>query len=108
MQEPIILEKILLQFINKVIDNPIVVQTVQKTIEISQLQDIDEVVDVPVVLVAQVPRVKVVEEAVETPQLQIVKRTIEIPEIRMVRGTQTSESLGTARTGQLAQETSVP
>ena len=107
VQEPIIQEKILLQFINKVIDNPIVVQTVQKTIEISQLQDIGEVVDVPVVLVAQVPRVKVVEEAVETPQLQIVKKTIEIPEIRMVRGTQTSESLGTARTGQLAQETEV-
>ena len=107
VQEPIIQEKILLQFINKVIDNPIVVQTVQKTIEISQLQDIDEVVDVPVVLVAQVPRVKVVEEAVETPQLQIVKRTIEIPEIRMVRGTQTCESLGTARTGQLAEETKV-
>ena len=107
VQEPIIQEKILLQFINKVIENPIVVQTVQKTIEISQLQDIGEVVDVPVVLVAQVPRVKVVEEAVETPQLQIVKKTIEIPEIRMVRGTQTSESLGTARTGQLAQETEV-
>ena len=116
------------------------VQTVQKTIEISQLQDIDEVDDVPAVLMVeqvpyvhvvaktpeipqlqitdkvidvravsaiQAPRVRVVKKTVETPQLQIVKRTIEIPEIRMVRGTQTSESLGTARTGQLAQETKV-
>ena len=38
---------------------------VQKTIEIPQLQHTEQVVDVPVVLVAQVPRVEVVEEAVE-------------------------------------------
>ena len=102
-----------LQFTDKV-DIPVVTQRqirmnpdVQKTIEIPQLQHTDDVVDVPVQLVAQVPRVKVAEEAVETPQLQIVKRTVEIPEIRMVRGTQTSESRGTARTGQLAQETKV-
>ena len=102
-----------LQFTDKV-DIPVVTQRrirmkpdVQKTIEIPQLQHTDDVVDVPVQLVAQVPRVKVAEEAVETPQLQIVKTTIEIPEIWMVRGTQTSESRGIARTGQLAQETKV-
>ena len=43
-------------------------QTVQKTIEIPQLQCSDHVNDVPVVLVAQVPRVLVVEKTTEIPQ----------------------------------------
>merc|ERR1712135_84199 len=86
-----------LQFIDKVVDIPVVaqrqipmVQTVQKTIEIPQLQYVDKVVDVPVVQVVQVP------------QVQIVEKTVEIPEIQMVQGTQTSESLGTAPVRQVA------
>merc|ERR1712122_408361 len=83
-----------------VVDIPVVaqrqipmVQTVQKTIEIPQLQYIDKVVDVPVVQVVQVPQVQVVEKTVEIPQLQIVEKIVEIPEIQTVQGTQTSESL---------------
>merc|ERR1712107_706044 len=81
-----------------VVDIPVVaqrqipmVQTVQKTIEIPQLQYIDKVVDVPVVQVVQVPR------------LQVVEKIVEVPEIQTVQGTQTSESLGTAPVRQVAQ-----
>ena len=95
-------------FINKVVDTPVVaprqifsmVQTVQKTIETQQLQCIDKVIDVPVQLVAHVPRVEVV-EAVEIPQFQAVKKigvipeTLETSELQL-EGTQTSESLNTA------------
>ena len=57
-------------------------------------------VDVPHVLVAQVPQVLVVEEAVEIPQLQAVKKIGVIPETfetsqLQLEGTQTSESLNT-------------
>ena len=83
-------------------------RNVQKSTEIPQLQQTEQVVDVPVVLVAQAPRVQVVEEAVEIPQLQVVKKIGVIPktvqisqlqldtDIRTVQGTQTSERLNTA------------
>ena len=67
----------LLQFTDKVVDIPVVVQrqipivvwTVQKTTDIPQLQCIDKVIDVPVGLAAQVPRVRVVTETAEISQL---------------------------------------
>ena len=85
-QKPIIQEKInqvtkhveipLLQFMNKVVDIPVVaqrqisaVQTVQKSLEISQLPITDEVIDVPVVLVVQAPLVQVMAKTVQIPQL---------------------------------------
>ena len=48
------------------------VLTVQKSIEISQFQITDEVIDVLVVSVVQVPRVCAVKKTAETPQLQVV------------------------------------
>ena len=78
VQKPIIQEKIPeLQFTDKVVDIPVVVQrqipivvrTVQKTTDIPQLQCIDKVIDVPVGLVAQVPLVRVVAETAEISQL---------------------------------------
>merc|ERR1712012_1319198 len=102
------------------------VQTVQKTVEVPQLQFIDKVVDIPVVAqrqipmvqtvqktieipqlqyvdkVVDVPEVQVVEKTVEIPQLQIVEKIVEIPEIQTVQGTHTSESLGTAPIRQVA------
>ena len=71
-------------------------QTVQKTMEIPQLQCLDEVIDVPAVFVEQVPHVHVVAETVEESQSEIVEKTAETPEIQMVRGTETSESLSIA------------
>ena len=80
-------------------------RNVQKTIQIPQLQHTDQVVDVPVVVVAQVPQVHVVMKTVETPRVQIVAETTEIPqlplvekiemipEIQTIQGPQTSESL---------------
>merc|ERR1712209_380195 len=92
-----------------VVDIPVVqqrqvptVQTVQKTVEVPQLQFIDKVVDIPVVAQRQIPMVQTVEKTVEIPQLQIVEKIVEIPEIQTVQGTQTSESLGTAPVRQVA------
>ena len=55
-------------------------QNVQKTIEDIQLQYTDGVVDVPVVLVVQIPQVQVVTETVEIPRLRIVEKIDETPE----------------------------
>ena len=78
------------QFIDKAVDIPVVAQRqahmnqmVQKTVEISQLQHTDQVVDVPVVVVSQVPQVHVV-MTVETPRVQIVAETTEIPQLPLV------------------------
>ena len=76
----------------KVVNVPVVaqrqipmVQTVQKAMEIFQLQVMDKVVVVPVVLVVQVPQVYVVEETVEIPQLQFVEKIVVIPEVLTVQ-----------------------
>ena len=53
------------------------VQTVQKTIEIPQLQCIDEVIDVPTVLVVPVPQVQVSEKTVEISQLQTAEKIVD-------------------------------
>ena len=98
-------------FINKVVDTPVVaprqifpmVQTVQKTIETQQSQCIDEMIDVPVVSVVQVPRACVVKKTVENPQFQIVEKSAEDPQTQTIQGTQTSESSGNASFHQAAQ-----
>ena len=91
-QKPIIQEKInqvtkhvevpLVQFFNKVDEIPVVaqrqilmVQTVQKTMEIPQLQCDNKMVDNP-----EVPQVHVVKKTVEDPQFEIVQKTVENPE----------------------------
>ena len=78
------------QFIDKAVDIPVVAQRqahmnlmVQKTVGISQLQHTDQVVDVTVVVVSQVPQVHVV-MTVETPRVQIVAETTEIPQLPLV------------------------
>ena len=86
---------------------PIVVQTIQKTTDIPQLQCIDKVIDVPVVSVAQAQQMQIAEKTAEIPLLQIVKKTVETPEVQTVRCTQTSESLGTAPFCQAAQAETV-
>ena len=99
------------QFPNKVDEMPVgvqrqirTVQTVQKTMEIPQLQCIDEAIDD---LVVQVSRVQVMERTVGIPQLQIVEKTAEAPQIQTIRGTQTSESLDNASFHQVAQAETV-
>ena len=95
-----------MQFSNKVDEMPVVVdktvvaqrqipmvQAVQKTMEIPQLQCVDEAIDG---IVVQVPRVQVVEKTVEGPQLQIVEHIVETPETQTIQGTRTYESLGSA------------
>ena len=95
VQKPIIQEKInqvtkhvevlLSQFTDKAMDIPVVAQrrilpmtqTVQKTIEIPQLQCIDEVIDVPAVLVVPVPQVQVSGKTVEILQLQTAEKIVD-------------------------------
>ena len=84
--------------IPQVSDIPVVVprqilpmtQTVQKTIEIPQLQCIDEAIDD---LVVQVPQVQVSEKTVEISQLQTAEKIVDTRETQMIQGIQTSESL---------------
>ena len=80
-------------FNDKFVENPVVaqrqismVQTVQRSIEIPQLQYCDEVIDVLAVSVVQVPRVGVVKKTVEDPQFPIVEKTFENPETRTIQG----------------------
>ena len=81
----------LLQFINKVVDAPVVAQrqvhvnqNVQKTTEIPQLQCTDDVVDVPVVSVVQAPLVLFVAETAEIPQLPLGEKIVAIEGIETV------------------------
>ena len=53
----------------------------------------DKVIDIPVVLVAQVPQEQVVPETVGIPQLPFEEKIVVIPGIQTVHGPQTSESL---------------
>ena len=62
-------------------------QTVQKTTEIRQLQFPDQVVDVPVVSVVQVPRVWVVKKTVEDPQFATVENPETVPQMQVVENT---------------------
>ena len=86
-------------FLNKVDDMLVDVQqqilpmaqTVQKTMEIPQLQCVDKVVDNP-----EAPQVQVSDKTVEISQLQAVGKIDEILEIRTDMDTQIFESLGTA------------
>ena len=69
------------QFIDKAMDVPVVmqrqvptVQKVQKTAEVPQVQFIDKVVDAPVIMKRQVPAIQVAQKTVKDPQTQpIVK-----------------------------------
>ena len=77
------------QFTSKAMDIPVVAQrqisteTVQKAIETQQLQCIDDVIDVPVVLVTQVPQVQVVTRTVEISQLQTAEKIVDDPDARI-------------------------
>ena len=71
------------------------IPTVQKTMEIPQLQCIDEAIDDPVV--------QVVEKTVEGPQFQIAEKSAEDPQTQTIQGTPTSESSGNASFHQAAQ-----
>ena len=98
----VVLEDAITELDDKIIDIP-VVQTLQKTTEVPQLQCTDKVVNDPVVQVVHVPQVQVVEKTAEIPQLHVVGKVVEIPEIQTVQGAQVSESVGTALVLQVAQ-----
>ena len=66
---------------------------VQRMVETPQLQSPDKMIDVPVVLVAQVPQMMA--KTVEIPQLPFTEKIVETPEAQMFQGTQTFVSLNT-------------
>ena len=73
------------QFTDEAVDIPVVtqrqistVQTVLKSIEISQLQYCDEVIDVPVVLGVQASQSQAVAETAEIPQLQVTDQVVDV------------------------------
>ena len=100
-----------LQFTDKVVDIPVAVQRqIRMNRKVHKIVEISQVVDVPVVLVVQVPRVQVGAETAEIPQLQsdaqvpqvhvgvetveirqllFVEKTVMIPEIQTVHCPQT-------------------
>ena len=81
----------LVQFLDKVEEIPvvaqrqipIVVQTIQKTTDIPQLQCIDEAIDD---LFVQVPQVQVSEKTVEISQLQTAEKIVDTRETQMIQG----------------------
>ena len=101
VQKPTIQEKInqvtkhvevsLVQFLDKVEEIPvvaqrqvpIVIQTIQKTTDIPQLQCIDEAIDD---LVVQAPQVQVSEKTVEISQLQTAEKIVDTRETQMIQG----------------------
>ena len=76
-------------------------ETVQKTIENSQLQYCDEMVDVPAVLVEQIPHVHVVAKTPEIPQLQITDKVIDVPVVSAMQVPRVCAVKKTAETPQL-------
>ena len=52
----------------------LIVQTTQKTMEVPQVQYIDQIVDLPVVMQCQIPAIQAVQKAVEVPQVQFLDR----------------------------------
>ena len=100
-------EEAISQFIDKAVDIPVVAQrqvnvnrNVQKIKEISQLRCTGyQVVDVPVVLVVQVPEEQVVAKTVEIPRSLLSEKIVSIPEVRTIQGTGTSESFRTGDVG---------
>ena len=71
------------QFIDKAVDVPVViqrqvptVQKMQKTAEVPQVQFIDKVVDVPVIMQRQFPAVQVAKKTVKDPQTQSIVKEL--------------------------------
>ena len=93
-----VLEVPLLQFNDKVVDIPVVVVAqvpqVHVVMKTAEIPQLQvKVVDVPVVLVVPVPQVRIVKKTVEDSQLQIVEKIIEIPEVLTVQGVPVSADL---------------
>merc|ERR1711916_74501 len=61
------------------------VQTVQKTVEVPQLQFIDKVVDIPVEAQRQIPMVQTVQKTIEIPQLQYIDKVVDVPVVQVVQ-----------------------
>ena len=61
------------------VSRPLMEETMQKTVEVPQIQFIDRAVDVPVVMQRQVPIVQKVPKTVEVPQAQSTDKVVDVP-----------------------------
>ena len=55
-----------------------VIQKVQKTVEVSQVQYVDKIVDVPVLAQRQVPVIQTVQKTVEVQRVQLLDRVVDV------------------------------
>merc|ERR1711945_38891 len=62
------------------------VQTVQKFVDVPQVQYVDRVVDVPVVKQVEIPQTLTVERLVEVPSIQTVEKIVEVPVTNTLEG----------------------
>ena len=74
---------------DRIMDVPVVlqrqgpaIQAVQQTVEVPQVQYIDNAVDVPVVVQRQVPSIETVQKTVEVPQTQHIDKVADVPVAR--------------------------
>ena len=54
-------------------------QTTQKTMDVPQVQYIDQIVDLPLLMQGQIPVIQAVQKAVEVPEVQFLDRVDGIP-----------------------------
>ena len=72
-------ERVQNRTVEQVIDVPVL--QIQETVEVPQIQLIDEVVDVPVVVQRQVPTVEKVQKTVKVRQVQFIDKVVDAPVI---------------------------
>ena len=94
------------QFTDKVVDIAVVARrqistVVQKSIEISQLQYCEEVIDVPVVLGVQASQSQAVEKTTEIPQFQVADKVVDVPVVSVMQVPRVCAVKKTAETPQL-------
>ena len=82
------------QYIDKIVDVPVVaqrqvptIQTAQKTEEVPKVQFIEQVVDVPVDMQRQDPAVQFVKKTAEVPQNRFIDRVVDTPVVQQRQGT---------------------
>ena len=73
-------ERVQNRIMEQIIDMPVMMQCqVQKTVEVPQIQFIDKAVDVPVIVQRQVPIVRKVQKTVEVPQALSTDEVMDAP-----------------------------
>merc|ERR1711907_624901 len=73
------------------------IQTVQKLVDVPQVQFIDKVVDVPVVKNVEVPMIQKVQKMVKVPIIETIEKVIDVPVVKHVEVPQIQQVPGENR-----------